>query len=1190
MFLRKLELYGFKSFADKTEFVFQPGITAVVGPNGSGKSNVADAIRWVLGEQSAKMLRGGKMEDVIFAGSEGKKPLGYAEVALTFDNSTGIFPLDYSEITISRRIFRSGESEYLINRVPCRLKDITDLIMDTGIGKDAYSIIGQGRIDEILSSKSEDRRLIFEEAAGIVKYKTRKKEAEKKLEETNQNLLRLTDVLTELERNLPRLAAEAERAETYKQYDDERAGIELALGVHQWQDLTRKIKDGEEKKAGLAEKLNERKGAIAAKERQLLAARIALEEIDRQIQALGQEIYAVESDITRSQGQEEVLKERYRHLTAKIAEMQSAALAEEKRRATLMERCLREEERLAALLKQKEEVADNGRAWQEQWNGLEEAFRRETGEMEAAKGEIIDLLNALAEGRNQMKSLAATKEAIERNRGVLATKIAELSSQLAGVERRMAEVQSALQENDERSLALQKEESRLLTEIRGLEKDRDRLLTDRTERRRFLETAMSRYQALSDMEKGFEGYQKGVKAVLLKAAENPRELPGICGPVTKLITVPPRLETAVEVALGGALQNIVTETEENARQAIEFLKRRDAGRATFLPLSAIRPRTLHSVEEKALRLPGVVGLAAKLVTADAKYSAVVSHLLGNIVVVEDLPQAIAIARQTNHQVRLVTLSGETIMPGGAMSGGSFHRSGFLSRSRELDELALRVENLQENVNQLEEEYKAVLSCLEEKRQSLQMTRARSEETEKNRISLQKDAEYLVGERERIAKQLSQLQREEEELACELNEVTLQTKEAAAGLETLEEKNTLLEENIKAVEQRIKELENLRSSLKEKMTQGQISLAAFAQEEKNTREKIAEIRQAHAEAAEKLSVFYREITELNDEIEKAQEESAALAAAQGDLQKRLLRLAEQKQKLAADRREAAENVARQEEELKTRREEVGCLQEEVHRAEVALTRLLTERENIEDNLFHNFGMTMEQVLKYARPVKSVRDEQRRLEELKDLMTSLGEVNLGAIAEYHHQKERHTFLLSQKQDLVEAQKSLYRVIEEMEHTMQRQFTETFVKVGEAFNHTFSRLFGGGKAKLFLVDPENVLESGVEIDVQPPGKKLQNLMLLSGGERALTAIALLFAVLKVRPTAFCVLDEIEAALDEANVDRFAEYLKEFAKTTQFIVITHRKGTMEAADVLYGITMEEPGISRLVSVRLSDRLAAGA
>ncbi len=1181
--LQSFSAYGFKSFAEKIDVEFDAGITAIVGPNGSGKSNIADAIRWVLGEQSIRSLRGNKMEDVIFSGSGKRRPLGVAEVSLTFDNAEKTLPLDYAEVTVSRRLFRSGESEYTINRSACRLKDIHELFSDTGLGKGALAIIGQNKIDEILNSRPEERRALFEEAAGIARFKLRKRDAEKKLEETAANLVRIQDIKAALEEQLEPLAQSAERTKKYLEMEAvwRACLITLAAG-----DIERLEAEQQALTTGLGgekERADDLAGALAVQEAALEANALEVALADKTCQEVQGRLHDRETCAGQLAAQQQVLEERARQI------------------GEAGERLARERERVAleheSAINQQAKVAEERAAWQA---GLQQKH----GELQAAqarRGQIVHALRQLEEKarqrqddvfqqqheavayRNEIRAVekerqqlaaAAARCAREREAGALALQRCHQDLAAAQAEIAAVQAQAALEQEQQARLAGQRQQ---LLGRQQADQKAERQLQDQ------YAAVNARRTLLSNMQREYEGYARSIR-VLLKAEEGFRA--DIHGTVAEVIQVPDQYVTAAEIALGGALQHVVTATDEAAKKAIAFLKRQQAGRATFLPLSTIQPGAPRPQELQAAQEPGMLGRLSDFIDCAAAYRPIVEFLVGRTLLAESIDAALSCAKKHQFRVRIVTLEGDLVNPGGSMSGGSHGKrdTGLLSRQAALTEANEQLARLEQELAQLRNE----------KMQQQRALTALEHEVEELRKAQSSTQALLIQARAR----LDYLQTEEKRLQLQADVAASEGKQHQEAMLELERRGEQAKEALSALEERQRSAADLDRDLEEQRQtlaaeQEQAVTAVMAAEaayqtarqrgewiESRWRELTGEVEKRHGEVAklldeqaaleQQLLETKTQLTALADELTAV---NGALAAARVEKQE-----AEQAKMALLVRQKEVENRVRDERRRQTE------MQRRIHDLEIRLTKTEFQLNAATEQLQAQTGLSVAEAKAFPKRDEPADVLNERVAALEAEMKALGPVNPTAVQDYEQANERYQFLSAQQADLLAARQSLAEVIAAMDKTMTDQFEAAFAAINEHFATCFARLFGGGVARLSLADPKDVLGSGVDITVQPPGKKMQHMALLSGGERALTVIALLFAVLLYKPSPFCVLDEIDAALDEANVDRFAQFLSELAGCTQFIVITHRKGTMEAANVLHGVTMEESGVSRLLSVKMEE------
>jgi chromosome segregation protein len=1181
LFLKRLDVVGFKSFAERISVEFVPGVTAVVGPNGSGKSNITDSIRWVLGEQSAKSLRGAKMEDIIFAGSDSRKPLNFAEVTLTLDNEDQSLPLDYNEVSVTRRVYRSGDSEYLINKQNCRLKDIVDLFMDSGLGREAFSIISQGRVEEILNSKPEDRRTIFEEAAGVLKYKSRKKKAESKLFETQENLNRVTDIIHELEGQVEPLKIQASIARDYLEQKEELEKIEVALTAYEiddlhgrWEQLSRQLeqhKEDEIKQSAVLQK----KEAEVEKMRDQLAA------LDESVSDLQNVLLHASEELEKLEGRREVLKERKKNasqnkgqLEKNIEELTSSIALLEKQKAEY-------EESVSVLAREASALQKELQEKQEQLKLYSEDVELK---IDSIKSDYIEVLNEQAGAKNekiyieqQLQQQAAKGSRLDNDNDRFVSIRDEINEKKAEIEKKVAASQ---QELEEQTRIFFDEQKRLESLRNNYEKQEKTLY----QAYQFLQQAKSKKEMLEDMEEDYSGFFQGVKEVL-KARET--RLQGIEGAIAELIHVPKQYETAIETALGGAMQHIVVQTEENARTAIQFLKQKSFGRATFLPLSIIKGKYLASSQLTLLSgNSAYIGTAADLIQFDQKYAEVVKSLLGNVVIARDLKGANEIAKMLQYRSRIVTLDGDVVNPGGSMTGGAIKQksSSLLSRKGELEELTNKLADMEEKTALLESKVKSLKADTQASESRLEELRKTGEELRFKQQGLKGDLREVELEQKNINERLSVYDSEKTQLDSDKGKLESRLVELDGLLANYRQDLVQFDKEIN----RLTELKNSNSTSKDtlisEISDLKISLASKKEQLSHVKEKRDLAVLQEEEQSKKLDILKEDLSLLSSEMtDSSSGETQLEEAARRKLQDKNETL-----NLISSRRnqrlELQNKLEDQELESKELRRLLKGINEVLKDEEVKLNRLDVELDNKLAHLREEYLLSYE-AAKEQYPLTIPADEaRRRVKLIKMAIEELGTVNLGAIEEYERVSERYEFLLEQKNDLQEAKDTLFLVIDEMDHEMKKRFEQTFTAIRSHFESVFQALFGGGRADLRLTQPDDLLNTGVEIVAQPPGKKLQNLGLLSGGERALTAIALLFSILKVRPVPFCILDEVEAALDEANVYRFAQYLKKYREETQFIVITHRKGTMEEADVLYGVTMQESGVSKLVSVRLED------
>ena len=1190
MFLKRIDLLGFKSFADRTQLEIASGVTAVVGPNGSGKSNIADAIRWVLGEQSARTLRGAKMEDVIFAGSQARRPVNFCEVSLTLDNSDAVLPVDYSEVAVTRRVYRSGDSEYLINSSACRLRDIAELFMDTGVGREAYSIIGQGRIEEILSTKSEERRGVFEEAAGIVKFKLRRKEAERKLGDADQNLLRIRDLVAALADQVAPLREQALVAREYKAVLAEQRTLQIAVLAADIAELSESRAESLRQSEAWRVELLAAQDQEAAAQRRLAALRATAEGLDQELSRLQEGLVEITGQVEQCVADRRVAVERQEHaitgleeLRKKRERLEGEAESCDSTMAAADVQVAELRTRVSALRAElQRRIAD------QDGQGLLAALRERLADARAA---LIELMREQAGLRNELKHLESAQAQTERRQGRMAE---ERSSALAECGRLQAEQTQA----KERLALLQTSVTGMREATARVEAElgraRDELaetLANREQREGQRVEIASRLRTLQDMQVELDGYAGGPKAVL--QAHRRGALKGVHGAVADLLTVPAEYELAIETALGGSVQHIVVERDSDARQAIDMLKKRQLGRATFLPVDTIKGRRLAPHDLQMVKSAhGFKGVAADLVQCDGRFRAVVDSLLGNVLIAESLAHANVMARVLQHRVRIVTTGGDVVNAGGSMTGGSAGRRGaaILGRAREIAALGEQAAVLSEQVSAMDRERVAQEASVQELQARLGEERAR--------IAAHEDLRRDVGTRLQVAKagwatateRATALDEEHTLLQEEGAALSLRFEEARIALGQMERAVDAAEGTVAQREREIEEYETAVAGQSDALTQVRVSLAE--QEEAlrgadQARVSLAHRRKAiadeHQAVSDEQQAAISRSARLREELQRSERAADAVSRAREECQAAILRS-----------RGARSGCQRELDEAERTRDGLRAQTRQwegrINGCDVALGKIDVELDAKLTTLREDFGLGVDLAAERYRLDESLASARQRLQELKRRIDAFGSVNLGAIEEYDRISERHEFLQAQEQDLLTAKEQLRALIGDIDTEMSRRFRETFDEVRRHFGEVFRALFEGGRADVFLVDDAEPLLSGIEIAAEPPGKKMQALSLLSGGERALTALALLFAILRVKPVPFCVLDEVEAALDEANVARFSDYLRGFAEQTQFVVITHRRGTMEAADVLYGVTMQDSGVSKLVSVRVLDEESATA
>lgn len=1181
MFLKRLEVMGFKSFADRIGIDFVPGVTAVVGPNGSGKSNVTDAIRWVLGEQSAKSLRGAKMEDVIFSGSESRKPLNFAEVTLVLDNTDGRVPLDYSEISVTRRVFRSGESAYLLNKQNCRLKDITDLFMDSGLGKEAFSIISQGRVDEILNSKAEERRAIFEEAAGVLKYKQRKKKAEVKLNETDENLNRVLDILHELDERMEPLQIQASTARDFLDMNEQLKDADIALLAYdagnleqELEQLTRDAEVHSKQEYQLSAEINE-KEHIVAKTRKVLL------EMDSQIDRAQNALIEASAETERWQGRKLLMTEKKSNAHRQAQQLQDNLNVEKQENASLKEK---HGEQLAWLEERKAERQNLRTAIQDLEGQLNRTPADIDNEIENCKSVYIDLMNEQATVKNELKNIGLQEQQLSESTGRISLQRTDFATQLSKLEKNKIQAETNLQEirvQLDSKRQQYKDSDILYQQQKKSAEQKQAMLFQAYQSQKQL---ASRIETLQELEADFSGFFQGVKEVLM--AREKGQLQGIRGAVAEIAQVEKSFAKAIETALGASSQHIVTENEEHARQAIDFLRKKRAGRSTFLPMTVMKPR--HIPEHTLAMLsehPSYIKMAFELVDYNSQYAMIIENLLGSVIIAKDLKGATAIAKLIGNRFRVVTVEGDIVNAGGSMTGGANKtQASFFTRKAELEQLLVQASELKETIMAAEKTVQKEQTEVKKAEETMAFLQT---EGEKYR-DMEAENAIVLREIEAVLKTTVErfyvFEAEQKNKEYDLTAITGRKNSALTRLEVAENELAAITVKIDELTLFKQQNETARDQILEKLAEKK-SLYAV------TKERVAQLTASEAELFERLEKSNRKLQDQEKELQWIQSEEAAKVYSDEEiLQEISLWAVKKKQsqqtvnKTKEQRGKQQKSLNELEENLKEQHRVYKGYVEAIRIFEVKSTRLEVQIQSFIGQLETNYQLTFEQAKQFEMMDEEVA-VRRKVKLLKRSIEELGPVHVGAIEEFEHVSDRHAFLTEQRNDLNEAKETLRTLIREMDGEMTSRFDDTFHAIRIQFQRVFKELFGGGSADLVLTNPQDMLMTGVEIIAQPPGKKLQNLSLLSGGERALTAIALLFAILNVRPVPFCVLDEVEAALDESNVVRYSQYLKKFSEDTQFIVITHRKGTMEGADVLYGITMQESGISKLVSVKLEEK-----
>ena len=1183
MYLKRLELQGFKSFADKTVLEFKPGITSVIGPNGSGKSNISDSIRWVLGEQSMKSLRGAKSEDIIFNGTQNRKSLGFAEVSIVMDNSDGSLPIEYTEVTITRKIYRSGESGYFINRVPCRLKDILELFMDTGIGKDGYSIIGQGKIDEILSNKSEDRRHIFEEAAGIVKYRVRKGESEKKLEQTKLNLLRINDILSEIEANLDPLKIQADKAKQFLDLREELKNIEVGLFVYNIESYREKLDQIVEDEDIMKSQMDDEQSKLEKKQGDKEALKIKIDDLISEIEEAQNLSFESTNKIEKINSEINVSNERISNNNVNLERIQNEIEEVKNRIQELEEEKKNKEEKKNNIFSNKEKFENELKEKEEELANLTKKLSGKELEIQEQKSKVEKNIDNKYEIGNEISTLEANYENYEKREKIIKTEITENISELDAARDNKQDLSKGYYDIEAKKNKVVKEIEKIAAEketasnkIKEYENEINRITYE-------INMKDSRCKFLIETEKEKEGYTKSVKSLLLDCDKNPSLNAGVHGVLANLISVDDKYQTAIEMALGGILQNVVTDDERTAKKLVEHLRQNNLGRASFLPIASVKGNRLDKIKG---RYDGLFGVASDLVKCDKKYSEIVSSLLGRTVIVDDMDTGIEVAKNNNYSFRIVTLKGDIISNTGAITGGSVATKtvNILGRGKEIEkleneiaELKDRLQKVKNNKIKYEESISSVIEKSEELEQQLNEINIVYATEKQKMVSIEENIEKLSTRLEKLRNELKEISELKEQIIT-------QKEENLKKIETLDKENEGLNKIIEEFALLNKDNQKYIDDLNFDITNLRISVSSFDESGASIDEMVERINLDIQNNNISIENKEKQIVEINNETENLKNKIEELNNEIQKIKSDVSNSSNKIEELKNNRIEANNKLERIEKEIVDQFSVLEDLKEQLVKIDVKKSKFEQDLRQVVDDLWNEYELTPNTVGEYEKP-SNVQNTQKEVNKIRNAIRDLGSINIDSIEEYKKAKERYDFMSEQRLDLEDTQAKLRNIINEMTKTMKTQFAEKFAIINKNFNEVFQELFGGGKAELVLEDEENILECGIDIRVQPTGKKLQNMMLLSGGEKAFTAIALLFAILKINPAPFCILDEIEAALDDVNVYRYADYLKKFSDETQFLVITHRKGTMEAADTVYGITMEENGISKLLSMKMTEK-----
>lgn len=1186
MILKSLELQGFKTFPDKTSLQFERGITSVVGPNGSGKSNISDAMRWVLGEQSVRTLRCSKMEDVIFNGTPQRKALGFAEVTLTIDNADRRLPFDNDTVAVTRRYYRSGESEYLINKNTVRLKDINELFMDTGLGRDGYSIIGQGKIDSIVAARSEDRREIFEEAAGISRYRYRKEESERRLNKAEENLVRLRDILSELEGRVEPLRLQAEKAEQFIALDKEKKGLEIGIWLETLDRSGRVLREHGEK-ISLAQaqhgELEEEIQSIAQRTeenlREVNRCTVGMEEARAQAAALDEQA-------VRAEGEASLLENDAAHNRENLHRLEGQVEEASRSGQDVDQEISGKREEMAQKERQIQESRDRLLAFTQRLEELRQGVDEATRQMEQAAVELAQYNASLAEQRIALSSTQTSVVEIRHRAGAVEESVRQAQERLASAQQEARELEELLQAAETavsgRENAVKGYEMRLESRRRRAQQAKeawDKLVLDGNEQLR-------RAKLLTDLERNLEGFSQSVKQVMKEAGRG--MLSGVCGPVTQLLKTPREYAVALETALGASMQHIVVETEQDAKNAIRLLKQRDWGRATFLPLTTIRGNVYDPREIQ--QLPGFVGMANTLCSCEEKYGSIRDSLLGRVAVAEDLDSAAAIAKRTGYRLRVVSLDGQVVNAGGSLTGGSKGRSsGLLSRASEIQRIREKAADLQRQAEAAQQEYRQRQGELSSCEAELDAARGELSSAQEERIRITSERARVSRELEQLAETAAGLEKEQSDSEGRLQELGEREKAVRAAISQLEGQVRQAETESQRLsgirEEQMSHCDEISQTIQE-IRLGEFSAqkdwdalaAAVAGLEERKRDSAGAVLRLRQE----MDALREKNTQLEQQrqaaLVRAQEQRGQAEAKRQSLQS----IAQQRSGLERE----AQSLREREREVTAQRENVG---RELARLQERSENLQKEYDAILSRMWEEYELTRREAEEVGERIEDLPTAQRRLAELKNKIKALGAVNVGAVVEYQEVSERYAFLKGQVDDVEKSKAELLELIQDLTKHMRQQFTERFAQINQNFGQIFRELFGGGAAELSFTDDSDVLTSGIEIKVHPPGKIVTHIESLSGGEKALVAISIYFAIMRVNPPPFCVLDEIEAALDDVNVARFAQYLRRMSRQSQFITITHRRGTMEGSDMLYGVTMQDQGISKLLALRTEEAAEFG-
>lgn len=1176
MYLKRLELKGFKSFPTKTDIVFKEGVTAIVGPNGSGKSNISDAVRWVLGEQSVKSLRGEKLEDVIFAGTDTKKPMNYCEVALTIDNSDNQLNLEFSEITIKRRAYRNGESEFFLNNKHCRLKDIKEILLDTGIGKDGYSIIEQGKVDEILSNNPVNRRKVFDEACGISKYRYKKQEAERNLKNTKENLNRIEDIYIEIENQLKPLEIQQKKAVKYLEIKDKLKTLEVNSYIKEIEDLDKQVNESIDHNNLLLNQIKDVKVKKENLENSLTKSNEEIEDVDNKINKTVEYINTIKSVINKKYSELSVLNE-------KIKNCNNDILRNDNEITNINEKLNNNKIELSNLNKNKDSVFNNLNDIKKQINEVELQNKNKKDnisnliqDVENLKDEIISLLDSKQNSANKLSTLNANIENIEKRTETINTEINYIEKNICDKNEEILNYNTDKEEKLNLIEKLRQDYSEVDKNINSLKEEYKKVEKDIQHSKLKLNEFNSKLNIYIDMEKHYEGFNKGVKEVLKN-----KSLDGIYGALGQVISSSKEYEKALEASLGSYMQNIITKDENSAKLAINYLKKNNLGRVTFLPLNIIKSNKIDKSSIKSNTK--YIGIASELVKFDNKYKNIIENILGRTIVISNMDEAIKFARETNHRYKVVTLDGEILNPGGALTGGTIRTNGnILSRKRLIEEFKEKIEVEKKSLDLFDGNKLKLSNDINLQSEKIENIKLELSENDKKLVFINTSINKSNDELKSLEGNLLKLQNEKKGLAENLEYILTKTSSLKEDIDNIDKKHISNKDKIDKLNLKLKEFNDIYEVDRNKFDDLNIEYTKLNQIYEGIIKDIERINkenQYQVSLLESVKIQLKDNKEskikLQEQIKIETSEKENLENQTIDENKKLNLQKEQKESIKKNR----DNLSI---ELKNIDRQFMKVQESLFKVENKIERLKTSQENYIEKLIEEYEITLEEAIKLKD--ESVVIDKKELESLKREIKNLGNVNIDSIKEYEEIKERYDFYSEQKKDLEESIDVIYKLIRELEDNMKKEFKEKFTLINENFKFVYKKLFGGGNGELKIVDKESILESDIEIVAQPPGKKMKNLNLLSGGEKALTAISILFAILLAKPTPFCILDEIEAPLDDANIYRFGEFLKELSKDTQFISITHRRGTMEVADYIYGVTMQEKAISKVISLQLKE------